>query len=70
MLLGTLGVSLLSGRGLYRTGQGKGLFILPEPHPLTNFEIIGYYKNENRFSGVYPRDNLPEHSSPKTIKNG
>ena len=31
-------------------------------HPLTNFEIEEYYKNEN---GVYSRDNLP-----KTIKNG
>ena len=33
------------------------------PHPLTNFEIEEYYKNESRFKG--PRDNLP-----KTIKNG
>ena len=29
------------------------------PHPLTNFEIQKYYKNEPRFNGVYPRDNLP-----------
>ena len=35
------------------------------PHPLTNFEIKEYYKNEPRFNGVYSRDNLP-----KTIKNG
>ena len=34
------------------------------PHPLTNFEIKEYYKNEPRFNGVYSRDNLP-----KTIKN-
>ena len=34
-------------------------------HPLTNFEIQEYYKNEPRFNGVYSRDNLP-----KTIKNG
>ena len=34
-------------------------------HPLTNFEIEEYYKNESRFNGVYSRDNLP-----KTIKNG
>ena len=34
-------------------------------HPLTNFEIQEYYKNELRFNGVYSRDNLP-----KTIKNG
>ena len=35
------------------------------PHPLTNFEIQEYYKNEPRFNGAYSRDNLP-----KTIKNG
>ena len=35
------------------------------PHPLTNFEIKEYYKNEPRFIGVYSRDNLS-----KTIKNG
>ena len=29
------------------------------PHPLTNFEIHKYYKNEPRFNGVYSRDNLP-----------
>ena len=34
-------------------------------HPLTNFEINEYYKNEPRFNGVYSRDNLP-----KTIKKG
>ena len=34
-------------------------------HPLTNFEIHEYYKNEPRFNGAYSRDNLP-----KTIKNG
>ena len=34
-------------------------------HPLTNFEIQEYYKNEPRFNGAYSRDNLP-----KTIKNG
>ena len=33
------------------------------PHPLTNFEIQEYYKNEPRFNGVY--SNLP-----KTIKSG
>ena len=36
---------------------------MPE-HPLTNFEIQEYFKNEPRFNGVYSRDNLP-----KTIKN-
>ena len=28
-------------------------------HPLTNFEILKYYKKEPRFNGVYYRDNLP-----------
>ena len=35
------------------------------PHPLTNFEIMSYFKNEPRFNGVYSRINLP-----KTIKKG
>ena len=30
------------------------------PHPLTNFEIQMYYKNEPRFTGVYSRDNLSD----------
>ena len=34
-------------------------------HPLTNFEINQYYKNEPRFNGVYSRNNLP-----KSIKKG
>ena len=55
-----------AGKGLYRTGQGiKKALILPKPHPLTNIEIINYYKDEPRFNGVYSRDNLP-----KTIQNG
>ena len=29
-------------------------------HPLTNFEIQKYYKNESKFNGVYSRDNLNE----------
>ena len=29
-------------------------------HPLTNFEIQKYYKNEPRFNGVFSRNNLPE----------
>ena len=37
--------------------EAKGFFI--PPHPLTNFEIQKYYKNEPRFNGVYSRDNLP-----------
>ena len=35
------------------------------PHPLTNFEIQGYYQNEPRSNGVFSRDNLPN-----TTKNG
>ena len=30
------------------------------PHPLTNFEIQAYYRNEPRFIGVYSRDNLAD----------
>ena len=29
-------------------------------HPLTNFEIQKYYKNEPRFNGVFSRNNLPK----------
>ena len=39
-------------------------FLIP-PHPLTNFEVQKYYKNEPRFNGVFSRNNLP-----KKIKNG
>ena len=39
-------------------------FLMP-PHPLTNFEIQKYYKNEPRFNGVFSRNNLP-----KNIKDG
>ena len=28
------------------------------PHPLTNFEIQKYYKNEPRFNGVFSRNDL------------
>ena len=35
------------------------------PHPLKNFKIKEYYKNEPRFNGVYSRDHLPQ-----KIKNG
>ena len=34
-------------------------------HPLTNFEIQGYYQNEPRFNGIFSRDNLPN-----SVKNG
>ena len=30
------------------------------PHPLTNFEIQKYYRNEPRLNDVYSRNNLPE----------
>ena len=39
-------------------------FLMP-PHPLTNFEIQKHDKNEPRFNGVFPRNNLP-----KKIKDG
>ena len=29
-------------------------------HPLTNFEMQKYHKNEPRFNGVFSRNNLPE----------
>ena len=81
MLLGALGASLLTGRGLsraekgmYESGnQGQGLFragqgvkkkSLTSFHPLTNFEIQYYFKDEPRFNGVYSRNNLPN------FKNG
>ena len=79
MLLGTLGASLLGhlltgGKGIVRAGEGvvragegvkKKLNSLLPLHPLTNFKISEYYKNEPKFNGVYSRDNLP-----KTIKKG
>ena len=45
-----------------------GFLILP--HPLTNFGIQKYYKNEPRFNGVFSRKNLPEYNSIKKIKDG
>ena len=60
--------------GIVRAGEGatkgagakkKQKFNLMPLHPLTNFEISEYYKNEPRFNGVYSRDNLR-----KTIKKG
>ena len=74
MLLGVLGASLGSPKGIIRAGEGivragYGSSIkkkaLIAPHPLTNFEIKEYHENEPRFNDVYARDNLP-----KTIKNG
>ena len=73
MLLRTLGASLLGNllagkadmraEGTFRAGYGSNLSlkkILIPPHPLTNFEIQAYYKNEPRFNGVYSRNNLPD----------
>ena len=74
MLLGTLGASLLgnlltggigivrAGEGVVRAGEGvkKKLKSLLPFHPLKNFEISEYYKNEPRFNGVYSRNNLPK----------
>ena len=39
-------------------------FLIP-PRRLTNFEIQTYYENEQKFNGVFLRDNLP-----KKIKDG
>ena len=36
------------------------------PHPLTNFEIQEYYKNEPRFNGVYSKDNIPNKTKDGT----
>ena len=35
------------------------------PHPLTNFEIQKFYKNEPRFNSIFSRNNLP-----KKIRDG
>ena len=58
------------GKGIVRTGTGNKKkrnckrwywktvgFLIPR-HPLTNFEIQKYYKNEPRFNGVFSRNNL------------
>ena len=44
-------------------------FLIP-PHPLTNFEIQKFYKNEPRFNGVFSRNNLSEYNSNKKKKDG
>ena len=73
MLLGTLEASLLgnflTGKGLYRTGNGmyrtgQGLKKIIPFHPLTNWEIMHYFKNAKGFNGVFSRNNLPK------LKNG
>ena len=35
------------------------------PHPLINFEMHTYYKNEPRFNGVFSKNDLP-----KKVKDG
>ena len=39
------------------------------PHPLTNFEIQKYYKNESKFNGVYSRNNLSKVKDGACIRN-
>ena len=65
--------NLSTGKGIVRASSGnkKGKrickswywktvgFSMP-PHPLTNFQIQKYYKNEPRFNGVFLRNNLPK----------
>ena len=34
-------------------------FLIP-PHPVTNFDMQKYLKNEPRFNGVFSRNNLPK----------
>ena len=52
--------SRAKGERIVRAGEGskKNLNSLLPFHPLTNIEIIEYYKNEPRFNGVYYRNNL------------
>ena len=44
-------------RNVVRPSKTMG-FSMP-PHPLTNFEIQKY-QNEQRFNGVFSRNNLPK----------
>ena len=69
ILLGTLGASLLTGRVYSELvikdreclEQDKGFKkkSLTQFHPLTNYEIQEYFKDEKRFNGVFSRNNLP-----------
>ena len=52
-----------SGNVRYRTGQGLKKKLIPF-HPLSNFEIMDYFKDVKRFNGVFSRDNSPK------LKNG
>ena len=40
------------------------------PHPLKDFEKQKYYQNENKFNGVYSRDNLPKTKLQNKVKDG
>ena len=31
-----------------------------QPHPLTNFEMQKYYRNESKFNGIYSGNNVPK----------
>ena len=48
-----------SGNVRYRTGQGLKKKLIPF-HPLSNFEIMDYFKDVKRFKGVFSRDNSPK----------
>ena len=37
------------------------------PYPLANIDMINYYKNEPRFTGVYSRDNFPKKNEAYVI---
>ena len=65
--------NLLTGKGIVRAGSEnkkkkrnckswywKTMEFLIPPHPLTNFEVQKYYKNEPEFNGVFSRNNLPK----------
>ena len=55
------GEGATKGAGVIRAGEGikkKAKLLIPF-HPLANFEISEYYKNEPRFNGVCSRNNLP-----------
>ena len=48
---------------MYRAGnQGQGIKKKPLRlfYPLTNFEIIDYFKGVKGFNGVFSRNNLPK----------
>ena len=39
------------------------------PHPLTNFEIKGYYENEPKFNEGFSIDNLPKKNKGWVIRS-